>query len=638
MKWLQVAGLFLGFMGVVEGRVSPEVEVLQKGLGIPWGMDFLSPGTLIFTEREGKMSLLDIATGRLTQLKNVPEVYHRGQGGLLDVMVHRGKVYFTYSKKQKRFRYTTALSVAKVGKNKLYNVREIFVANAFSSNKRHFGSRLLHWRGHLYLTVGDRGERDKAQDLNVHNGKVLRLRMDGGIPSDNPFGKSAVWSYGHRNPQGLDVHRERGEIWVQEHGPRGGDEINVLVKGGNYGWPVITYGREYWGPKIGEGYPQKGDDSADLPFYPFHRPLWNDILHGRAFERLEGVALFGRPQVAPSQRFGDRKGKGRGRKAPARGYERAHQGCHSGAGRTPLFLHRQWKNFASGAAQAQTQAQTKTKTKTVTASCGEQLSGQNQDAGDVVRSSVDQGGLNQVSDGVLHLFDLGLVRVGDVLVDDGDQMGVRNHAVESVRTEDKNVVVLNFVVEDVYLDVIVKTHRLGQDIFASIQAGIVAGVDSQIDFFLDQGVIPGNLKKHFTVEQIGAGIPHIAYIQVGILKDESDEGGTHSRHFVFFQGIRFDFPIGVLEGLADQFPDVRFRMGGKKFHKFVYGHTGGNFSRLVSPHSVGHQEEVLFRIEVDIVLIDFSGTTDIAGSSGDKGHSIALCFYFIVGRKGAVVK
>ena len=203
MRLFRCAAIFIlccWGQGVVAS--SFKVETLKEGLGVPWGLDFVSPTILIFTEREGKMSLLDLDNFRLTPLEGVPEVYHRGQGGLLDVMVHDKKIYFSWSKKVARFRYTTVLSRAEIRKNKLHNVREIFVANAYSSGKRHFGSRILYFGGHLYLTVGDRGERDKSQDLSVHNGKVLRIRMDGSIPSDNPFKKSAVWSYGHRNPPG----------------------------------------------------------------------------------------------------------------------------------------------------------------------------------------------------------------------------------------------------------------------------------------------------------------------------------------------------------------------------------------------------------------------------------------------------
>ena len=292
IRWVVAFSLFVWG---VEGRTTEvfNVEVLHKGLGVPWGLDFISPTTLIFTEREGKISLLDIETGRLSPLTGVPSVYHRGQGGLLDVMVHDKNIYFTWSKKVARFRYTTVLSRAQIHKNKLHNVREIFVANAFSSSKKHFGSRILHFQGHLYLTVGDRGERDKAQDLSVHHGKILRIRLDGSVPSDNPFKNSAVWSYGHRNPQGLAINKETGQIWAQEHGPRGGDEINIIRKGGNYGWPVVTYGREYWGPKIGEGTHKKGMIQPVWHFTPSIAPSGLTFYTGTRLKGWTGTLFSG---------------------------------------------------------------------------------------------------------------------------------------------------------------------------------------------------------------------------------------------------------------------------------------------------------------------------------------------------------
>ena len=280
-------------MTSAKGATSFTIEVVAEGLGIPWGIDFLEPNTLVFSERKGTLSLLDISTGRVVPLKNIPSVHHRGQGGMLDVMVHKQKIYFTWSKKEARFRYTTALSRGEVHKNALVNVRHLFVANAFHSSSRHYGSRVVHHKGHLYLTVGDRGDRDRAQDLSVHHGKLLRLRMDGSIPADNPFPKSAVWSYGHRNPQGMAIHPDSGEIWVQEHGPRGGDEINIIVRGGNYGWPVITYGKEYWGPSIGEGTHKKGMIQPLYQFTPSIAPCGLTFYTGNKLAGWEGALFSG---------------------------------------------------------------------------------------------------------------------------------------------------------------------------------------------------------------------------------------------------------------------------------------------------------------------------------------------------------
>ena len=307
LRWAATLAICCWGMGSMAAPFK--VEVLKEGLGVPWGLDFVSPATLILTEREGRMSLLNVKSGRLNPLENVPRVYHRGQGGLLDVLWHDKKVYFTWSKKVARFRYTTVLSRAEIRKGGLHNVREIFVANAFSSSKKHFGSRILHFRGHLYFTVGDRGERERAQDLGVHHGKVLRVGMDGSIPPDNPFKNSAVWSYGHRNPQGLALNRETGQIWLQEHGPRGGDEINIVRKGGNYGWPVITYGKEYWGPSIGEGTHKKGMIQPVWHFTPSIAPCGLTFYTGSRLKGWKGMLFSGALKLRHLNALAIKKGR-----------------------------------------------------------------------------------------------------------------------------------------------------------------------------------------------------------------------------------------------------------------------------------------------------------------------------------------
>jgi glucose/arabinose dehydrogenase len=155
-------------------------------------------------------------------------------------------------------RYSTRVSRARLVGGALVELQELFTAQPFFGERHHFGSRLLLHDGFLYITVGDRGNRDLAQSLETHNGKVIRLTEDGAVPEDNPFVQQAgarpeIWTYGHRNPQGIALHPGNGRIWVAEHGPQGGDEINVLEKGANYGWPLVTYGEEYGGGKIGEG-------------------------------------------------------------------------------------------------------------------------------------------------------------------------------------------------------------------------------------------------------------------------------------------------------------------------------------------------------------------------------------------------
>ncbi len=271
------------------------VEVLAEDLGIVWGMVFISETEMLFTEREGSIKKLNIQTGAVVSISGAPKVYARGQGGLLDIALHprfseNKKVYLSYSKEERR-KQTTALAVAVLKDGALVQLKDIFKARPAVSASRHFGSRMVFDKaGFLYVTVGDRTERHFAQKLDNHFGKVLRLTEDGKPPKDNPFvsvkgAQPEIWSFGHRNSQGLFIHPETRQIWEQEHGPRGGDEINLIQKGKNYGWPVITHGREYWGPKIGEGFEKKGMEGPIKYYVPSIAPSGLLIYSGKKFKK-----------------------------------------------------------------------------------------------------------------------------------------------------------------------------------------------------------------------------------------------------------------------------------------------------------------------------------------------------------------
>jgi aldose sugar dehydrogenase len=246
-----------------------KVEQVAKGFGVPWGMDFLSSNELLITERVGKISILYLDTVRKVTLKNTPKVMPDGQGGMLDVALSpdyktSGWIYFTYVKDIKG-KGATVLARAKIKTNKLTHWQDLLISKSATSTSRHFGSRIaFDEKGHVFFGIGDRGERPNSQDLSNHAGSILRLNMDGSIPKDNPFVSHSqtlaeIWSYGHRNPQGLTYDFLNKNLWSIEHGPRGGDEINLILSGQNYGWPVISYGKEYWGPlAVGEGTHRKG--------------------------------------------------------------------------------------------------------------------------------------------------------------------------------------------------------------------------------------------------------------------------------------------------------------------------------------------------------------------------------------------
>ena len=258
-----------------ESQASIWVKTLVSGLREPWGMDFLPDGRILVTEKNGSLKIISPTNYVAYDVGGVPDIVEAGQGGLMDVLVHpgfasNGQIYLSYAVQENK-RYSTRVVRARLRGHSLTEHKIVFTAQPFFEERRHFGSRLLLDDGYLYITVGDRGNRDLAQSLNTHNGKVMRLREDGGIPPDNPFvgqkgARPEIWTYGHRNPQGIAKHPISGEIWVSEHGPQGGDEINRLQRGANYGWPVITYGEEYGGGKIGEGVYKQGMQQP-LSFY-----------------------------------------------------------------------------------------------------------------------------------------------------------------------------------------------------------------------------------------------------------------------------------------------------------------------------------------------------------------------------------
>ncbi len=250
---------------------------LTGGLERPWSLAFLPDGGMLVTERVGRLRRVS-AEGVLDPqpIAGLPEIWARGQGGLLDVALDpdfsaNRLIYFSYSALAEDGRAGTRVARGRLAGDRLEDVEVIFVSNGRTGTGRHFGSRLLFDpEGRLYITSGDRAQRELAQDLTSHAGKVLRIFPDGSIPPDNPFvGREdalpEIYTWGNRNAQGMALHPVTGEVWIHEHGPQGGDEINILEPGANYGWPVITYGREYGtGLPIGEGTAKAG----------MEQPLW----------------------------------------------------------------------------------------------------------------------------------------------------------------------------------------------------------------------------------------------------------------------------------------------------------------------------------------------------------------------------
>lgn len=291
------------YEGISEGEPF-KVERLIKGKGVIWGMDFISPQQMIFTERVGNAYLFDIKSGDLLEVTGEPKVYAEGQGGLLDVAVSPnfnkdGRLYFTYSKPQGDQAATT-LAWAKLKGRELVEWQDLLITKSATPTSRHFGSRItFDGQGHVFFGVGDRGERANGQNLAVHAGSILRLNLDGSVPKDNPFlnvdnALPEIWSYGHRNPQGLVFDKTTGLLWEIEHGPRGGDELNLIAKGQNYGWALISRGKEYWGPvAVGEDTHREGMIDAEKVYIPSIAPSSLMVYHGKAFPQWQGDLFAG---------------------------------------------------------------------------------------------------------------------------------------------------------------------------------------------------------------------------------------------------------------------------------------------------------------------------------------------------------
>lgn len=281
--------------------------VATENLTSPWGMAFLPDGEMLITDRSGSLYRLN-QNRSLQAVKGVPEVLAEGQGGLLDVELHpdfknNQWIYLSYSKPKvegKDTLSTTAITRAKLKGNRLTEQQVIFEALPYATTRHHYGSRLEFDKdGYLFFSVGDRGNREEnPQSLDNHCGKIHRIKDDGSIPEDNPFVNQqgalpSIYSYGHRNPQGLAMHPTTGVLWEHEHGPRGGDEVNLIQKAQNYGWSVISYGINYDGTTFTQETIREEMEQPILYWVPSIAPSGMDFVTGDRYKGWEGNLLVG---------------------------------------------------------------------------------------------------------------------------------------------------------------------------------------------------------------------------------------------------------------------------------------------------------------------------------------------------------
>jgi glucose/arabinose dehydrogenase len=283
-----------------------EVRTIARGLVNPWSLAFLPDGAMLVTERPGRMRIVTPEGQVSPPLKGVPEVWASGQGGMLDIATDKSfadnrTIYFCFAERGDGGG-RTAIARAKLddGKDRISDVSIIFRQQGPLSSGNHYGCRIVQAEdGNLFVTLGEHfAYRDRAQNLGDHLGKIIRIAPDGSVPPGNPFAGRAdarpeIWSYGHRNAQGLAIHPATGELWETEHGPRGGDEVNIIAKGRNYGWPVIGYGVDYSGAKIHDSTARDGMEQPVKYWVPSIATSGLAFYSGKLFPKWSGSLFTG---------------------------------------------------------------------------------------------------------------------------------------------------------------------------------------------------------------------------------------------------------------------------------------------------------------------------------------------------------
>ncbi|MGF1695311.1 PQQ-dependent sugar dehydrogenase [Vibrio lamellibrachiae] len=301
MNNIQRVGVIIFLMLASTNVYAWNVEKIASGFAIPWGLAYVDDNTMLITERNGAIRQVDLSTGKHHVVAEIPSVWAKGQGGIFDIALSPfddNKIYVTYSKDVSGEGATT-LALATYVNGTVSGWQDLLVSKSRTDTGRHFGSRIAFDDNSVYFSIGDRGDRDNGQNTQTHAGSILRLNPDGTVPSDNPYVDNhsvlnEIWSYGHRNPQGLFFDETSQKMWSIEHGPRGGDEINLIKKGANYGWPIVSFGKEYWGPiQVGEPIEKEGIEPPVKIYIPSIAPSSLVLYQGNKFPELKGKLLAG---------------------------------------------------------------------------------------------------------------------------------------------------------------------------------------------------------------------------------------------------------------------------------------------------------------------------------------------------------
>ena len=290
--------VFILFPFIAQSQIK--LEKITPELSNLWGISVLNKEEVLFTQRAGKLYRLNVFNKKLFEIPGVPEVFNYGQGGLLDVEVeevnNKKIIYLCLSKKTKNSKSATAINSYQFKNNKLLNKKQLFVSNKPSNSSRHFGCRLALNNEYIYATIGDRGERNDSQNLKNHSGTVIKIQKNGNYFNNKAFKNSLpeIFSIGHRNPQGLTFNNNKTQLWLHEHGPQGGDELNIILKGKNYGWPKITFGKEYGsGRDIGIGTTKIGYEDPIKVWVPSIAPSGMIIYRGNMFPEFKNKMIIG---------------------------------------------------------------------------------------------------------------------------------------------------------------------------------------------------------------------------------------------------------------------------------------------------------------------------------------------------------